>query len=131
MSWLADTNVISELSRNTPNAKVRDWLYQREDALYLSVLTLGELEKGVRKITNATHRVRLQSWIRNSVLPWFSERILVVDRLVAARWGELNATLPAIGSLIAATALHHQLTVATRTTRGLNRTGVSTINPWE
>lgn len=135
MSWLVDTNVISELSRNTPNAKVQEWLCQREEALYLSVLTLGELEKGIRKVTNAARRVRLQSWIQDLVLPWFGERILVVDRPVALRWGELNGaakeTLPAIDSLIAATALHHQLTVATRNTHDLDRTGVSTINPWE
>lgn len=135
MSWLVDTNVISELSRKRPNERVTRWLRDHEDDLYLSVLTLGELEKGLTQITDKTRHARLSRWIYQEVPAWFAGKILPIDQGVAVRWGRLVAALrnpvPAIDTLIAATALAHDLTVATRNTSDLDRTGVATFNPWE
>ena len=135
MSWLVDTNVISELSRRAPNPKVHQWLVDREEELFLSVLTIGELEKGLMQAPDPTRRARLERWLQREVLPWFEGKILPVDQAVAIRWGKLVASLkdplPAIDALIAATALSHQHTVATRNTTDLARTGVDLINPWQ
>lgn len=135
MSWLVDTNVISELSRKTPNAKVSQWLLEHQDDLFLSVLTLGELEKGLMKAVDATRRARLERWVRSDVPEWFEGRILPIDQRVAIRWGQLVGSLrdpvPAIDTLLAATALTHRLTVATRNTSDLGRTGAEIFNPWD
>lgn len=135
MSWLVDTNVISELSRKKPNERVTGWLQDHEDDLYLSVLTLGELEKGLAQLADKTRQTRLNRWIREEVPGWFAGKILPVDQAVAIRWGQLVGSLrdpvPAIDTLIAATALVHNLTVATRNTSDLDRTGAATFNPWE
>ena len=134
MNWLVDTNVISELSRKAPDAKVSQWLLDHQEQLYLSVLTVGELEKGLAKIADPARRTRLQRWIREEVAEWFEGRLLPVDQTVAIRWGQLAGSLrdplPAIDTLIAATALTHGLTVATRNTNDLVRTGVALFNPW-
>jgi predicted nucleic acid-binding protein len=134
MNWLVDTNVISELSRKAPDAKVSQWLLDHQERLYLSVLTVGELEKGLAKIADPARRTRLQRWIREEVAEWFEGRLLPVDQTVAIRWGQLAGSLrdplPAIDTLIAATALAHGLTVATRNTNDLVRTGVALFNPW-
>lgn len=135
MSWLVDTNVISELSRKAPNPKVAGWLLKRQDELFISVLCIGELEKGLAMVTEAARRVRLERWVRNDVLAWFGDRVLPVDARVAVRWGRLlgeaGEPLPAVDSLIAATALTHRLMVATRDVEGFARTGVALVNPWE
>lgn len=135
MSWLVDTNVISELSRRAPSPKVAEWLIERQDDLFISVLCIGELEKGLAMVAEATRRVRLERWVRNDVLVWFGDRVLPVDARVAVRWGRLlgeaGEPLPAVDSLIAATALTHRLTVATRDVEGFARTGVALVNPWE
>ncbi len=134
MNWLVDTNVISELSRKAPDAKVSQWLLDHQEQIYLSVLTVGELEKGLAKIVDPTRRARLQRWIREEVAEWFEGRLLPVDQTVAIRWGQLVGSLrdplPAIHTLIAATALTHGLTVVTRNTNDLVRTGVALFNPW-
>lgn len=135
MSWLVDTNVISELSRKVPSPKVAEWLFERQDDLFISVLCIGELEKGLAMVAEATRRVRLERWVRNDVLVWFGDRVLPIDARVAVRWGRLlgeaKDPLPAVDSLIAATALTHRLTVATRDVEGFTRTGVALVNPWE
>ena len=71
MSWLVDTNVISELSRRIPDPKVSSWLLANQDELHVSVLTLGELEKGLSKISDKVRRQRLERWVRNDVPTWF------------------------------------------------------------
>jgi toxin FitB len=135
MSWLVDTNVLSELSRREPNLKVIRWLHDNEDDLYVSVLTLGELEKGLAMATNPRRRVRLERWIRRDVPAWFEGRILPVDREVATCWGRLVGSLkdpvPAIDSLLAATAVVHQLTLVTRNTVDVARTGADLFNPFD
>jgi predicted nucleic acid-binding protein len=135
MSWLVDTNVISELSRKTPNPRVSDWLLDHQDGLFVSVLTLGELEKGLMKAVDAPRRARLERWIRHDVPNWFGERVLPIDLRVALRWGQLVGSLrnptPAIDTLLAATAIAHQLTLVTRNTADLEDTGADLLNPWK
>ena len=135
MSWLIDTNVISELSRRIPDPKVSSWLLANQDELHVSVLTLGELEKGLSKISDKVRRQRLERWVRNDVPTWFGNRVMEIDVKVAVRWGRLVgslvAPLPAIDSLIAATALEHRLTVVSRNAGDFSRTGVAVLDPWK
>ncbi len=134
MSWLVDTNVISELSHRAPNPKVSAWLLANQDELHVSVLTLGELEKGLAKVTDKARRQRLERWVRSDVPTWFGNRVLEIDVKVAVRWGRLVGSLPdplpAIDSLIAATALEHSLTVVSRNASDFGRAGVAVLDPW-
>ena len=134
MSWLVDTNVISELSRRAPNPKVSSWLLANQDELHVSVLTLGELEKGLSKVADKARRQRLERWVRSDVPTWFGNRVLEIDVKVAVRWGRLVGSLsdplPAIDSLIAATALEHRLTVVSRNKSDFTRAGVAVLDPW-
>ena len=135
MSWLLDTNVISELTRPLPDPAVARWLSEHEDEFYLSTLTLGEIHKSILSLPDSARRRRLASWFDQEIRPWFAGRLLPVDERVALRWGRLLAEagrpLPAIDSLLAATALEHDLTLATRSTADMAHTGVSLFNPWE
>ena len=106
--------------------------------LYLSVLTVGELEKGIARLAASTRRTRLQSWLRRDLLRRFGHRLLPVDARTAARWGVLTGEsenhgqpLPVIDSLIAATALVHGLAVVTRNIGDFARCGATCINPWQ
>jgi len=117
--WLVDTNVISELRRRDPDANVRAWFAQRPATeLYLSVLTLGEIRKGVEALTDSGRRTVLSEWLERELPVFFAARLLPIDGAVAHQWGQLLAeagrSLPAIDSLLAATALHHNLVLVTR-----------------
>ena len=135
MSYLLDTNVLSELRRKTPNAGVVEWFAQRPaSTLYLSVLTLGELRKGVEGMADASRRTALLDWLEAELPIFFTGRILSVDAQVADRWGRLvaaaNRPVPAIDSLLAATAAHHGLSLVTRNVRDFADFGLEVINPW-
>ena len=138
MSYLIDTNVISELVRPKPDAAVLDWFSRTPDeALFLSALTLGEIRKGVEKLTSpeeAPRREKLRLWLEHDLRDWFGPRILPIGPDVADHWGRLLAQagrpVPAIDSLLAATALHHDLRLVTRNTRDFDYTGLEVINPW-
>ena len=136
MSYLLDTNVVSELVRPKPDAAVLEWFATTPDnALFLSVLTLGEIRKGVEKLTDAQRREKLRIWLEYDLLGWFGQRILPIGPEVADHWSRLLAQvgrpLPAIDSLLAATALHHDLRLVTRNTRNFDYAGLEIINPWE
>ena len=139
MSFLLDTAVVSELVGKSPSATVLKWIdNQVEASLYLSVLTIGELEKGIARLSASPRRNRLQSWVRRDLAARFGERLLPVDARTAARWGALTGEsenrgrpLPVIDSLIAATALMHGLTVVTRNVQDFERCGATCINPWD
>ena len=112
MSYLVDTNVLSELRRKFPDPGVVGWFSQRRPAtLYLSVLTLGEIRKGIENMPDGARREKLRLWLEHELVDWFGSRILTVDIAVADRWGRLVAQMgrpvPSIDSLLAATALHH------------------------
>jgi toxin FitB len=138
VSWLLDTCVVSELVRPRPKASVVSWVRERdEDELFLSVITIGELEKGIAKLPDSAKRVTLEQWVRRELADRFRDRLLVIDSSVAARWGAMvgvsearGQPLPVIDSLIAATSLQHDLTVVTRNTDDLERCGARCFNPW-
>ncbi len=135
MSYLLDTNVLSELRRKAPNDRVVNWMAQRPaSTLYLSVLTLGELRKGVEGLTDAGRRAALLDWLETELPAFFTGRILPVDAQVADRWGRLVAAagrpLPAIDSLIGATAAHYGLSLVTRNVRDYADLGLDIIDPW-
>ena len=135
MSYLIDTNVLSELRRKVPNAGVVEWFSRRPTStLYLSVLTLGELRKGVEGVADANRRRALLDWLETELPNFFAGRVLSVDAQVADRWGRLVAAagrpLPAIDSLLGATAAHHDLSLVTRNIRDFADLGLEVINPW-
>lgn len=135
MSYLLDTNVLSELRRKKPNAGVVAWFSERPaSTLYLSVLTLGEIRKGVEAVADSKRRAALSDWIDVELPAFFTGRILAIDARVADRWGRLMASakrpIPAVDSLLAATALHHGLTMVTRNEKDFADLGVQVINPW-
>jgi hypothetical protein len=135
MSYLLDTNVISELVRPKPAKIVLEWFENiPSEALHISVLTLGEIRKGIEQMPDGMRREKLRLWLEHDLIDWFSTRVLQVDMPVADRWGRLLALagrpLPSIDSLLAATALHHELRLVTRNQKDFNYPGLEVINPW-
>ncbi len=138
MKCLLDTCLISELVKREPNPAVVRWLdEQDEQKLFLSVLNLGELQKGVSKLPDGTKRDELQSWVSLDLVERFAGRILEIDLETALCWcrlqGEAERTgcrLPVMDALIAATAAAHGLVVVTRNAKDMERCGVRVYNPW-
>lgn len=135
MSYLLDTNVISELVRPRPSRAVQRWIEAVPDtALHLSVLSLGEIRKGVEGVCDAARRERLRLWLEQDLPAWFENRLLSVDAAVADRWGRLAAEaarpVAAIDSLLAATALHHGLRLVTRNVADFEYPGLDVVDPW-
>lgn len=136
--FLLDTNIISELVKAKPEPRVTAWIDSiDENLLHLSVLTLGEIRKGIGTLRDASRRVRLEAWLESDLVARFAERILPIDRAVADRWGRIAARaaaakspLPAIDGLLAATALDRNLTLVTRNTKDVGVSGVAVFNPW-
>lgn len=136
MKYLLDTNVISELKRPQPNSQVLTWFSKiDQEALYLSVLTLGEIYKGTEKLPDSQRKEKLYYWLHKEMPYWFDKRLLPVNLEIAYVWGELQAQmkrpLPAIDSLLAATALHYNLCLVTRNTKDFIYPNLKIINPWE
>jgi predicted nucleic acid-binding protein len=135
VSYLLDSNVVSELrKRERADPRVRAWFADVDDAeLYLSVLTLGEIRRGIESIQrrDRSRALALNRWF-HALVTGYDPRILPVDQKVAEEWGRMNATatLPAVDSLLAATARAHGLTFVTRNTRDVARTGVPCLNPF-
>ena len=132
--YLLDTNVVSETRRLRPNGGVIDFLTSADqNSLFLSVLTIGELHKGVeaRRRSDPASADLIAEWVRNLELD-FADRILPVDVAASRRWGLLSATQsrPVIDTLIAATALERGLTLVRRNERDVQFTGVALFNPW-
>ena len=137
MSYLVDTCALSELVKPQPSRRVCEWFEATpQEALFVSVLTLGEIRKGVERIPDGYRRDRISAWLETQLPAWFDEnRVLSVDVHVAEEWGRLMArtkrTVPAIDGLIAATARYHRLTVVTRNVRDFSGVGVEVANPWD
>jgi len=137
--FLLDTNCISEVVRLKPNPCVTAWIEAAEESLlYLSVLTLGEIRKGLAMLPQGKRRSRLETWLEVELQARFSGRILSIDAAVADRWGLIAAVakskgkpLSAIDGLLAATAIHHNLTVVSRNVGDFTSTEVQVVNPWE
>ena len=138
MSYLVDTCVLSETVRPKPDPGVLRWLADAEDkGLFLSCLTLGELEKGIWKVADETRKQRLQSWLEGKVIPAFAGRTIEVSARISRVWGKLMADqetkgepISVVDALLAATARVHGLTIATRNLRDFMRCGVAVVNPW-
>ena len=135
MSYLLDTNVVSETRRRQPEPNVMRWLEASgPDAHFVSVLTLGEITKGIvqRRRRDPKGADRLARWL-SGLRELFTERVLAVGDVEATCWGDLagRAELPVIDGLIAATALAHNLTLVTRNTKDFALTGARLLNPWQ
>ncbi len=136
MSYLVDTNVISELrKRQRANPLVVDWFRNHEPKeIYLSVLTLGELRRGIERVRRRDPRtaIALGRWV-DHIRHRFADRILDVDQAIADRWGCLGIPdpVPDIDGLLAATALEHDLVVVTRNVKHIVPTGARYVNPFE
>jgi toxin FitB len=137
--FLLDTNCISELVRSKPEPRVLEWMEAADESLlYLSVLTLGEIRKGVAGLPQSKRQTQLEMWLEVDLQARFSGRILSIDEPIADRWGVMAAeakrkgqALSAIDGLLAATALHHNLTIVSRNISDFANTQVTTLNPWE
>jgi predicted nucleic acid-binding protein len=136
VSYLVDTNVISEVRRGSRcDAAVAAWWSSvPEHSIFFSVLTIGEIRKGIESLRRRDIRAAagLEKWLF-SVIRAHADRILIVDLAVVEEWGRLNVPnpLPAVDGLIAATAKIHGLTLVTRNTADIARTGVDALNPWQ
>ena len=134
MTFLLDTNVISEPRRPRPDARVSSWFQSVNiQSLYISVLTLGEMTKGVARIArrDALQASGLQQWLSETRVS-YAERIIPVDVEIAEAWAQLDAVRPrpVVDGLLAATALVRGMTFVTRDTRDIAGTGVTILNPW-
>lgn len=136
MSYLLDTNILSELTKPKPNPRVLAWFAATpSDALHISVITLGELRSGVERMPDSKRRESIRLWLEQTLADWLGDRALPVSAAVADRWGRLTAQvkrpLPAIDSLLAATALTYNLRIVTRNTRDFALPGVDVVDPWD
>ena len=138
MTYLLDTCLISELVAKQPNQKVLDWVdAQVPETLYLSVITIGEIAKGICKLTPSKRKESLTTWLNETLPNRFENRILTLDVSTMVLWGNLicqleqnGRPLPAMDSLIAAIALQHSLSLVTRNEKDFAGTGVVIVNPW-
>ena len=139
MSYLLDTNAVSEWVKPRPDPGIARWLDEvDEDRTYLSVISLGELRKGVERLADGRRRARLDRWLASDLPDRFGERMLPVATAVADEWGRLlaraeNAGTPVGGAdaLIAATAKVHSLQVVTRNVAHFRHAGVRVLSPWD
>jgi toxin FitB len=136
--FLLDTNVISELVKSKPEPNVIRWIDGTDESLLcLSVLSLGEIRKGIASLPNASRRVSLEAWLDHDLVLRFAGRILDFDQPVANRWARMAAKaiaakspLPVIDGLLAATAMEHNLTLVTRNTKDVAVADIAVFNPW-
>ena len=135
--YLLDTCLLSELIRKEPNQGVLDWIKDKEESsLFLSVLTIGELRKGIVKLKPSTKKKELTLWFAE-LESRFKDRIIPIDIQISLKWGEIQANLevkrnsmPTIDSLIASTALCKNLIVVTRNGKDMKQSHVEILNPW-
>lgn len=138
-SWLLDTNVLSEIRRRRPHRKVVVFVAEQPlDLLYVSTVTLAEIRFGIELVTDANRRAELNAWLTHKVRPLFGQRVLDVSEDILFKWRLLveegrksGHTFSQPDLFIAATALHHGMTVVSRDTREYERAGVPVFNPWE
>ncbi len=138
MRYLLDTNIISELVARQPPQPLLAWLDSLEpQAVYLSVISVGEIQKGIAKLPDSEQKQQLTEWLHDQPLVRFADHILTIDTAVMLTWGILTADcekkgrpLPALDALIAALARHHQCVLVTRNDKDFAATGIAVLNPW-
>ena len=136
--YLLDTNVVSELVKPRPDARVVAWIRGGDEAdLHLSVLTFAEIRFGIEKLPRGARRERLRGWMETELTDRFEDRILDIERGIAELWGVIMARaaaislrLPVMDTLLAATAEYHGMTMVTRNVRDFARADVATLDPW-
>ncbi|MCC6586570.1 MAG: type II toxin-antitoxin system VapC family toxin [Bryobacterales bacterium] len=137
--FLLDTNVLSEFVRTRPEPKALDWIADRElESLFVSVVSLGELRKGITMMAPSRRRFDLERWLETALTVQFTGRILPVTRSVAETWGRLEAHRHQVGrplsvpdGQIAATAIESELLLVTRNVSDFEGLGVEIVNPWD
>lgn len=138
MNYLLDTNVLSEVQRPKPDANVLAWLDQAdEDRTYLSVITVGEIARGVAQLDEGKRKAALQLWLDLDLPARFGNRLLPIDRETAVIWGQLMAEakrvgrgLPVMDGWIAASAVRHGFTLVTRNARDFAGIELGLLDPW-
>ena len=138
MKYLLDTCVVSEAIKPKPHKRVIDWLKEQEEStLFLSVLTFGEIEKGIEKSVNSERKKKLKLWVEEELKRRFKGRILPIGMRVATKWGEIQGKseaagkpLPTIDGLIAVTGLVNNCIVATRNISDMQQSTVELFDPW-
>jgi len=139
MSYLLDTCVVSEFAAGQPSEKVLSWISGLDpETVYLSVVTVGEIQKGIEKLPASKRKEALRVWLKDDLLVRFHDRLLPLGIGEMLAWGTLisrveakGVPMPLIDSLIAATALHHDLVIVTRDVDDFAPSGASLLNPWE
>jgi predicted nucleic acid-binding protein len=139
MKYLLDTCVVSELIKKNPDKKVLAWLACKEEShLFLSVLTFGEIHKGIEKLVKSKKKKTLHNWVKFELQERFENRIIDFNLEVAATWGRIQAfseakgkAMPTVDGQIAATGLTYNLTVVTRNISDMEISGVELYNPWK
>ncbi len=138
MNYVLDTNVISELVAREPNAAVVEWVDHLDpETVYLSVITIGELRKGIEKLAPSQRKDQLARWLHDDLLLRFAGKIVDITPGVMMVWGELTGrleregkTMPAMDSLIAASVLEGEFTLVTRNEGDFKDAGIPIVNPW-
>jgi len=138
MNYLLDTCLVSELIKDPPDENVLAWISSiPESSLFLSVLTIGEIHKGIEKLPPSKKKDRLHKWVNSDLHERFKNRIIELDLAVATKWGELQGKAELVGKpmslidgLIAATGVTNDLIVVTRNTKDMEQSGVTLLNPW-
>ena len=137
--FLLDTNVISELVKPRPHPGVAKWIESTDESLFhISVLTLGEIRRGITLLADGRRRASLESWLDHELSLRFSGRILTIDLAIADRWGRLSAAakaagrpVPVIDGLLASTAIHRDMTLVSRDESYSLIAGLALFNPWK
>lgn len=135
MTYLLDTNVISEIRKRSPDPQVLAWFSSlAADAAFISALTIGEIRQGIERLRRKDQEQAdlLQRWLEGLRIS-YADRIIAMDAAVAEEWGRMNVPgpLPVIDGLLAASAKAHGLTLVTRNTADLARSGAALLNPWD
>lgn len=137
MSYLVDTNVFSEPAKSKPDAEVVIWLRQNEPLLYVSTITIGELRRGIERLSEGKRKLQLHAWLQ-SLCECMKGRVLSYNTSTAHVWGQLKAkwdgagvSVPSFDSQLAATAHRHGLIVVTRNVADFANTGVKLLNPFK
>lgn len=138
MKYLLDTCIISELIKPSPSEAVVEWISNiPEENLYLSSITIGEIQKGISKLVDSKKKINLQNWLDNDLSDRFESKIISIDKDICLTWGIITASaekrgkkLASIDSLIAATAINKNLTVVTRNTSDMIESGANIFDPF-